>query len=101
MNDRILSSLTQDTPPADLSAPLQALWWLKKGGLQTSEAWHRAHEICQTAEGNAPYDLVHALVHLIEGDRHNAAYWYRRSGTPQVSTDPEEEWRNICTLLSD
>ena len=38
-------------PPAALAPPLQALWWLKKGGLATGPEWERAHEICQAAEG--------------------------------------------------
>ena len=57
MNNPILSSLSLDAPPTDLSAQLQALLWLRKGGLPTGDSWHRAHEICQTAEGSAPYDL--------------------------------------------
>ena len=46
-------TMTFDTPepPATLSPPLQALWWLKKGGLATGPEWERAHAICQTAEG--------------------------------------------------
>ena len=42
MNDRILSSLEDDQPPADLAPPLQALWWLKKGDLRTGPEWKRA-----------------------------------------------------------
>ncbi len=101
MNNRILDSQSLDSPPADLSAPLQALWWLKKGELQLGDSWVRAHEICQTAEGTSSYDLVHALAHLIEGDQPNAAYWYRSAGVPQSATNVEEEWRAIVAHLTD
>ena len=99
MTDAILSSLSQDAPPTDLTAPMQALWWLKKGDLQLGACWDRAHEICQTAEGDKPCDLVHALAHLIEGDLANAAYWYRRAGVLQTSDDPAVEWQAIATEL--
>jgi len=101
MREVILSCLSQEAPPSDLSPPLQALWWLKKGGLKTGTAWERAHEICQSDEGNRPYDLVHALVHLIEGDSSNAAYWYRRAGTRQNSAAPALEWDHIVDTLTD
>ncbi|MCR9139142.1 MAG: hypothetical protein NXI27_24285 [Alphaproteobacteria bacterium] len=100
MIDHILSSLTQDAPPNDLSLPLQALWWLKKGDLRLGKPWEKAHAICQTAEGNRPYDLVHALVHLIEGDAPNAAYWYRRAGTEQSSDNLSDEWHAIAGFLT-
>lgn len=99
MSDQILSSLSHDTPPANLSPPIQALWWLKKGDLQLGTAWNQAHEICQTAEGNRPYDLVHALAHLIEGDTANAAYWYQRAGSRQSCDDLSDEWQTIAADL--
>ncbi len=34
-------NLDADAPPADLSPPLQALWWLKKGGLATGRNGRR------------------------------------------------------------
>ena len=79
-------------PPAGLSLPLQALWWLKKGGLAVGPEWERAHTICQTAEGTPDYDRVHALAHWIEGDQSNADYWYRRAGTRRRGGDLEAEW---------
>lgn len=100
MLDHLLSSQSHDTPPDGLTLPQQALWWLKKGNFQIGGAWEKAHEICQTAEGNRPYDLVHALAHLIEGDGANAAYWYRRAGSRQTSDDLAEEWRAIVEELS-
>ena len=100
MIDQLLSSISNDAPPPDLSDELQALWWLKKGGLNTGSEWEKAHSICQTAEGTPSYDLVHALAHDIEGDASNAAYWYRRAGVAKTSFDLEEEWRSIVGHLS-
>jgi hypothetical protein len=88
-----------DDPPADLSLPLQALWWLKKGGLALGPAWEKAHAICQQDEGNRDYDLVHALAHWIEGDDSNAGYWYRRVGAERAATIAEE-WERIVGELS-
>ena len=79
-------------PPAGLPAPLQALWWLKKGGLRPGPEWERAHAICQTAEGTPAYDRAHALAHLVEGDRGNADYWFRRAGARPAAGDLEAEW---------
>ncbi len=92
-------NLDADVPPADLSPPLQALWWLRKGGLAPGPAWETAHEICQAAEGTPAYDRVHALAHWIEGDRANSDYWYRRAGTPRAGADPAAEWeRQVADL---
>ena len=90
--NQMLGSLGAAEPPADFSPPLQALWWLKKGGLRPGPEWERAHEICQTAEGTPAYDRVHALAHWIEGDRSNSDYWYRRAGAKREGADVEAEW---------
>ncbi len=92
-------STVEDAPPVALSPPLQALWWLKKGELVMGEEWKKAHELCQTQEGEHAYDLVHALVHWIEGDKSNAAYWYRRVGE-QRAADIKTEWQRIVSELS-
>ena len=57
-----------------------ALIALKAEGLRLGAAWQRANELAQRHEGVADYDRLHALLHRIEGDESNAAYWYRRSG---------------------
>src|SRR5688572_24799040 len=67
------SAATDSAPPAGLSPELQALWLAKK------ERWEDAHNIAQeihTPDGS----WIHALLHLIEGDTGNAAYWYARAG---------------------
>jgi hypothetical protein len=92
-------SFSDDAPPATLPPPLQALWWLKKGGLAKGPEWNQAHELCQTREGEHAYDLVHALVHWIEGDKTNTAYWYRQVGG-QRAADIKAEWQRIASELS-
>jgi hypothetical protein len=100
MDDRITATLGGDTPPEDLGPPLQALWWLRKGGLAMGPAWERAHDLCQAGEGTRACDLVHALVHRIEGDDTNAGYWYRRAGETPGDGDLTAEWVRIAALLS-
>ncbi len=91
---RLTASLGAATPPAGLTPPQQALWWLKKGGLAPGPDWERAHAICQTAEGTPEYDRVHALAHWIEGDRGNSDYWYRRAGARPGGADVAAEWEH-------
>jgi len=86
-------------PSQDLSQPLQALWWLKKGDFKLGAEWEQAHAICQIAEGNKAHDWVHALAHWIEGDEQNSAYWYRRVGKERTSDDPGVEWDHIAAQL--
>lgn len=94
-----LADLSTMTPPSGLSSPQSALWWLAKGGFKKGPEWHQAHEIAQSREGQQDHDLVHALVHLIEGDTANAAYWYGRAGDSGGHDDPAEECARIAALL--
>jgi hypothetical protein len=91
-------SFSNPTPPNGLSPPLQALWWLKKGGLVMGAEWEKAHAICQHDEGNPSYDIVHALAHWIEGDEANARYWYQRVDGTRASTIAED-WERIAGEL--
>lgn len=93
-----LSALTDDHLDTGLSDPLQALWWLRKGGFALGPEWEKAHELCQRDEGDQAHDLVHALAHWIEGDMSNAGYWYRRVKRSRAAT-VEAEWRAIAELL--
>lgn len=86
-------------PPANWPPPLQALWWLKKGGLVVGPEWRKAHAICQTEEGDHDYDAVHALAHWIEGDIANAGYWYRRAGETRAGSI-QAEWERIAAALT-
>jgi hypothetical protein len=86
-------------PPQGLSPALEALWWLKKGGLETGATWERAHALAQGGEGDPACDRVHALVHWIEGDKSNAAYWFRRAGGEPECVDIAEEWAQQVKVL--
>lgn len=86
------ASLTEAAPPANLSQPLTALWWVAKGD------WEQAHALAQktpTADGA----WVHAHIHRVEGDLDNAGYWYGRAGKPASSEALESEWDQIASVL--
>ena len=80
-------------PPADLAAPLAALWWDRKG------EWARAHETVAPDEAGRDAAWVHAYLHRREGDLGNARYWYRRAGHPAASGPLEAEWDAIAAAL--
>ena len=63
----------QTTPPAELSRPATALWWVCKRN------WQEAHDLIDAAPGQDEA-WVHAFLHRMEGDQANADYWYRRAG---------------------
>lgn len=52
----------------------RALAFLQKGD------WQAAHEIVQRDEDSAHACWAHAIVHLMEGDKANARYWFRKAG---------------------
>lgn len=41
--------------------------------------WQAAHKIVQN-DSTANGSWAHGIVHIMEGDRRNAGYWYRRAG---------------------
>ena len=48
--------------------------------------WQAAHAIAQRdASSNGCW--AHGIAHLLEGDRANAAYWYRRAGRDLPADD--------------
>jgi len=54
--------------------------------LLKSDDWHGAHAIAQAD----PSDLgswLHGIVHMVEPDRGNSMYWYRRAGRPFPGMD--------------
>src|SRR5580658_10552189 len=86
------ASVEADVPPADLSAPLQALWWDAKGD------WTRAHQLVdelETPEGMA----VHAYLHRKEGEQWNADYWYRLAGRGFHRPELADEWSALVEGL--
>ncbi|MCV0428999.1 MAG: hypothetical protein K5905_26390 [Roseibium sp.] len=96
MSETPKMDLTSASPPANFSPERQALWWLKKGNLSLGPEWQKAHEICQSFEGEKTHDWIHALCHLIERDYGNAAYWFRRAGKPSNTRDAEKVWQEIA-----
>jgi len=86
------ASLTEATPPANLSLALQALWQAGKGD------WKAAHTLAQSQEDQVG-SWVHAYLHREEGDAANAAYWYRRADQPVATQPLAEEWAAIAGAL--
>ena len=86
------ASTSKAAPPPDLSLPLQALWWAKKG------EWEKAHGIVMSDESRAAA-WVHAYLHRVEGDLPNAGYWYRTARRPVASEALDREWSEIVAAL--
>jgi hypothetical protein len=91
--EELRASLRETVPPGGLPPLLQALWWDAKGN------WDRAHEIAQDDDGGQEAAWVHAYLHRREGDPENAGYWYKRAHQPSPENSPDEEWRQITTVL--
>jgi hypothetical protein len=96
----VFTTLDWSAPPKDMSKPLQALWWIKKGELKVGPEWEEAHVIVQAMEGTFEFDWVHALLHWIEADMGNADYWYRRAGRKRATASVSAEWEHIARELS-
>ena len=69
-----------------------ALWFDHQGN------WERAHVVAQDID-DRDGAWVHAYLHRKEGDRTNAAYWYRRAGRPMPAVDLQTEWETIVREL--
>lgn len=89
------SAASGGEPPEGLSGPVKALWLTK------ADRWDDAHDVAQDL-GSKMGDWIHALLHLIEGDIGNSAYWYSRAGQTQPSTtDIDAEWERIAKAALD
>ena len=42
MAAEVFTTLDWSAPPKDMTKPLQALWWAKKGGLKVGPEWEQA-----------------------------------------------------------
>ena len=84
--------LSEDNPPQQLSAPLEALWWDAKGN------WSRAHELVDELESTDGM-AVHAYLHRKEGEQWNADYWYRRAGRTYYREQLADEWAALVEGL--
>lgn len=86
-------TLSRDTPPAKVAAPLAALWWAAK------DEWDKAHTLVMNDDSREAA-WVHAYLHRVEGDLGNAAYWYRAAGRPVCDGALDKEWDDIVAGLS-
>jgi hypothetical protein len=85
-------SLSQSSPPAEISDYVKALWYDAKNN------WNQAHEIIQQIEDKTAA-WIHAYLHRKEGDIGNADYWYRRAGRNRPVSSLEDEWESIVKAL--
>ncbi len=83
-----IHSLEQETPPADISSLLKALWYDKKGN------WDKAHQIVQGIHSNSG-SWIHAYLHRVEGDQWNANYWYSKAHKNMPKLSLEDEWEYL------
>ena len=92
--DAFNASLSAGSPPAGLSAALEALWWDAKGD------WDKAHDCAQRHDDRAGAH-VHAYLHRKEGDPANAGYWYRRAGKTPSTLSLDAEWTELVRAFLD
>ena len=91
-SDQFKTSIANDAPDSNLTAPLAALWWDAKGD------WTRAHALVdelETRDGMA----VHAYLHRKEGSDWNADYWYKRSARDYHRPTLDAEWAALVEGL--
>jgi hypothetical protein len=90
--EQFKATLAREGPPAELDAPLAALWWMAKGD------WQRAHGFVDHAAGRNEA-WVHAHLHRVEGDLANARYWYgearREPATGSLAAEREQIARTL------
>jgi len=72
------SAQGDEAPPADLSPELKSLWHLKNG------SWTQSHDIAQDLSSKVG-SWIHGLLHALEGDFGNSAYWYHRAEEEPIS----------------
>lgn len=85
---------------SDLANLIEAFDRLAAAGFSMGGEWQAVHEICQSHEGEKPFDWGHAICHRIEGDDWNADYWYRRAGKRRGGGTIAEEWAAMKVELS-
>lgn len=95
--ESFLESIGQDSaPPEELSPELKSLWLTK------ADRWEEAHNIAQDIPSKMG-SWIHGLLHAIEGDFGNSAYWFHRAGEPPISASQiDAEWeRLVITNLNE
>lgn len=85
-------SLQNSVPDADWSEALKALWFDAKGN------WQASHDIAENMHSTLG-SLIHAYLHRKEGDKFNAGYWYRQSGSNYPKINLEEELKEIVESI--
>jgi hypothetical protein len=80
-------------PPSGLSPELTALWHAEAGN------WEAAHGIAQDIPSRTG-SWIHGLLHAIEGDFPNSAYWFHRAGQPPIRREQiGSEWERLVKSL--
>ena len=87
--EQFKATLTQTSPPNDISVLLKALWY------DANNDWEAAHDIAQSSEGTKAYDRLHAYLHRVEGDTWNADYWYSKARQTRPNVSLQEEWEQL------
>jgi hypothetical protein len=63
--------------------------------------WQAAHLVAQDHEGEPLANWLHGIVHRMEGDLDNAAYWYRKcERTLSLDVPTEAELKELERALS-
>ena len=87
------SALIDAAPPPGLSPEGKTLWHIK------ANRWEDAHQIAQNISTRTG-SWLHALLHLIEGDSSNAAYWFARANRPPVlPAEIDAEWDRLAQVI--
>ncbi len=69
--------------------------------LAVAGKWDDAHIMVQQYETDPTAAWIHAVLHKIEGDHHNARYWYQRAGKLEhVPDKPAAELARIRKTLA-
>lgn len=90
--DELKATLTAETPPPGMPAPILALWHDGRGD------WDAAHRVAQDIESDDGA-WIHAYLHRKEGDLGNAGYWYRRARRAIATTPLDQEWAELAREL--
>ena len=91
--DEFKASLSDEAPPTEVGAPLQALW------LEAGDDWDGAHDALQGQPDGNGSAWVHAYLHRVEGDLPNADHWYGRAQKPASRAPLPQEWEEIARAL--
>tara|TARA_Y100000815_G_C12991365_1_gene368109 strand:+ start:245 stop:529 length:285 start_codon:yes stop_codon:yes gene_type:complete len=86
------ASTKKDKPPQGIPPALEAMWYQAKGD------WDTAHRLAKSQK-NSMGNWVHAYLHRVEGDKGNAAYWYRLAEKPVCTSRLDDEWEEIVEAL--